>query len=259
MRRCLLPSPGSLRLVPLLQRYYEALRPPDSLLAALRCPLGDTLERLSFVPVRLQTQSRRIIPEFAIPVTPDPVDFRELSGSPKFPGNPHDHSPCSSTPAGSSTRYGTRGQRTRHGPRTKAQRGLPTIANFGAQSHGFWSRCLRLVVMVSHHCTQDSLPAAGPSFAGRDSNPQGFYERFLSIVLVLLSRAFLARALFWRFSIIASSLPSASLTAGHYPQHSTLHAPRHPRRHPPGPAGAGRAQTLPSWLLPGTNRRIAKD
>ena len=35
--------------------------------------------------------------------------------------------------------------------------------------------------MVSHHCTQDSLPAAGPSFAGRDSNPQGFYERFLSI------------------------------------------------------------------------------
>ena len=26
--------------------------------------------------------------------------------------------------------YGTRGQRTRHGPRTKAKRGLPTIANF---------------------------------------------------------------------------------------------------------------------------------
>ena len=36
MRRCLLPSPGSLRLVPLLQRYYEALRPPDSRFAALR-------------------------------------------------------------------------------------------------------------------------------------------------------------------------------------------------------------------------------
>jgi len=131
--------------------------------------------------VRLQTRSRRIIPEFAVPVTPDPVDFRELSGSPKFPGNPHDHSPCSSTPAGPGTRYGTRGQRTRHGPRIKAKRGLLTVASFGAQSHGFWSRCLRLVVMVSHHCTQDSLPAAGPSFAGRDSNPQGFYERFLSI------------------------------------------------------------------------------
>jgi len=31
---------------------------------------------------------------------------RELSGSPKFPGNPRDHSPCSSTPAGPGTRYG---------------------------------------------------------------------------------------------------------------------------------------------------------
>ena len=88
------------------------------------------MERLSFVPVRLQTQSRRIIPEFAVPVAPDPVDFRELSGSPKFPGNPHDHSPCSSTPAGPGTRYGTRGQRTRHGPRVEPKRGLLTSSKF---------------------------------------------------------------------------------------------------------------------------------
>ncbi len=68
-------------------------------------------------------------------------------------------------------------------------------------------------------------------------------------------------ALFWRFSIIASSLPSASLTAGHYPlaPRSTPHAPRPTRRHPPGPAGASRARTLPRWLLLGTNHRIAKD
>ena len=80
--------------------------------------------------MRLQTQSRRIIPEFAVPVAPDPVDFRELSGSPKFPGNPHDHSPCSSTPAGPGTRYGTRGQRTRHGPRVEPKRGLLTSSKF---------------------------------------------------------------------------------------------------------------------------------
>ncbi len=206
--------------------------------------------------MRLQTRSRRIIPEFAVPVTPDPVDFRELSGSPKFPGNPHDHSPCSSTPAGPGTRYGTRGQRTRHGPRIKAKRGLLTVASFGAQSHGFWSRCLRLVVMVSHHCTQDSLPAAGPSLAGRDFNPQGFYERFLSIKLVLLSRAFLAQASFWRFSITAGS---AFNFTDNWPLSSrpTLHAPRltlHARS-----AGSGRAQTLPRWLLPATDRRIVKD
>src|ERR1035437_5336517 len=36
MRRCPLPSPGSLRLVPLAQRYYEALRLPAARLAALR-------------------------------------------------------------------------------------------------------------------------------------------------------------------------------------------------------------------------------
>jgi hypothetical protein len=47
--------------------------------------LGDTLERLRFVPVRPQTHSRGIIPEFALPVAPDPVFFRELSGSPTFP------------------------------------------------------------------------------------------------------------------------------------------------------------------------------
>ena len=118
-------------MVPLLHRYYEALRLPDSLFRRTSFPsLGDTLERLSFVPVRLQTQSRRIIPEFAVPVAPDPVDFRELSGSLKFPGNPHDHSPCSSTPAGPGTRYGTRGQRTRHGPRVEPKRGLLTSSKF---------------------------------------------------------------------------------------------------------------------------------
>jgi hypothetical protein len=111
-----------------------------------------------------------------------PVDFEEPSGSPKFPGNPLDHSPCSPTPAGSSARYGTRGQRTRHGPRLKPRRGLPTTSEvFGAQSHGVWSGCLRLVVAVSRPCTQDSLPAAGPSSAGRDSNPQSSYERFPSV------------------------------------------------------------------------------
>src|SRR5208283_2394832 len=51
-------------------------------------------------------------------------------------------------------------------------------------------------------------------------------------------------------------LPSASLTTGHYPlaPRLTLHAPRPLGRRPPGPAGSGRAQTLPRWLLPATDR-----
>ena len=96
-----------------------------------------------------------------------------------FPGNPHDHSPCSSTPAGPSTRYGTMGQRTRHGPRTKAQRGLPTIANFGAQSHGFWSRCLRLEVEVTRHRAR-LASGCWSQLCRTGFDPQGFYERFLN-------------------------------------------------------------------------------
>jgi len=96
-----------------------------------------------------------------------------------FPGNPHDHSPCSPTPAGPGTRYGTRGQRTRHGPRTKAQRGLPTIANFGAQSHGFWSRCLRLEVEVTRHRAR-LASGCWSQLCRTGFDPQGFYERFLN-------------------------------------------------------------------------------
>jgi len=96
-----------------------------------------------------------------------------------FPGNPHDHSPCSSTPAGPSTRYGTKGQRTRHGPRTKAQRGLPTVANFGAQSHGFWSRCLRLEVEVTRHRAR-LASGCWSQLCRTGFDPQGFYERFLN-------------------------------------------------------------------------------
>ena len=45
-----------------------------------------------------------------------------------------------------------------------------------------------------------------------------------------------------------------ALTTGHY-----SHAPRATRLHPPVPAGSGRAQTLPRWLLPDTDSRFGKD
>ena len=77
MRRHPLRSPGSLGRVPPLRRYYEALRLPDSPSRRTSFPsLGDTLERLRFVPVRPQTRGRRIILEFAVPVAPGPVFFR---------------------------------------------------------------------------------------------------------------------------------------------------------------------------------------
>jgi hypothetical protein len=45
-----------------------------------------------------------------------------------------------------------------------------------------------------------------------------------------------------------------ALTTGRY-----SHTPRSTRLHPPVPAGSGRAQTLPRWLLPDTDRRIGKN
>ena len=192
--------------------------------------------------MRLQTPSRRIIPEFAGPVAPEPVDFRGLPGSPKFPGNPHDHSPCSSTPAGPSTRYGTKGQRTRHGPRTKAQRGLPTVANFGAQSHGFWSRCLRLEVEVTRHRAR-LASGCWSQLCRTGFDPQGFYERFLnwnsSSFPELHGASFV-----WALFITASSLPSDSLANYSLATH---HAHS-------GPTGSGRVAGPPRWLLPATDR-----
>ena len=154
-----------------------------------------------------------------------------------FPGNPHDHSPCSSTPAGPSTRYGTKGQRTRHGPRTKAQRGLPTIANFGAQSHGFWSRCLRLEVEVTRHRAR-LASGCWSQLCRTGFDPQGFYERFLnrnSSSFPELHGASFVLALFSH-----RRLPPFGF-AGHTHSPATRHSPLPPT-------------TLPRWLLPATDR-----
>jgi hypothetical protein len=132
------------------------------LLGATSFPsLGDTSDRLRFVPVRPQTPGRRIVPEFAVPVAPGPVVFEELSGSPKFPGNPHDHSPCSPTPVGPDPRERTPCKRIRRGPRIRRRRRLAT-----SRISGFYHTAFGLAVYASQWklpaTTQDSLPVAGP-------------------------------------------------------------------------------------------------
>src|SRR4029079_14900560 len=123
--------------------------------------LGDTSDRLRFVPARPQTLSRRIIPEFVVPVAPVPVVFEELAGSPKFPGNPRDHSPCSQTPVGPDPRERTPCQRIRHGPRTRRKRRLTTSSIFGLHTTRF-GLAVHASQWKSPATTQDSLPVAGP-------------------------------------------------------------------------------------------------
>ena len=51
--------------------------------------------------------------------------------------------------------------------------------------------------------------------------------------------------------------PPASSLQFHWPLITIL--PSHAPRPTPGPAGSGRAQTLPRWLLPDTDSRFGKD
>jgi|GEM_PF-3133660 len=58
-----------------------------------------------------------------------------------------------------------------------------------------------------------------------------------------------------------AALTASSFSSFHWPL-ATDHcspATRPSSRRPPGPAGSGRAQTLPRWLLPDTDRRISKE
>jgi hypothetical protein len=87
--------------VPLLHRYYEMLRHPANLPAALRCAsLGGTTPRAC---VRASTQTRRRsgAGSFKVWQPPDASDYREgVAGSPRFLDSPNAATPCSSTPAG---------------------------------------------------------------------------------------------------------------------------------------------------------------
>ena len=62
------------------------------------------------------------------------------------------------------------------------------------------------------------------------------------------------RELCFGFSIAASFVSSISLATGYWLLTTIL--PSHAPRPPPGLAGSGRAQALPRWLLPDTDRRI---
>ena len=90
---------GVPRMVPPLQRYYGTLRLPAVLLATFDC-----------FTRRYHRFARGLLPsvvgvppgarELSVPVSPSGISM-ETAGSPRFPGNPDGHCPCSSTPAGS--------------------------------------------------------------------------------------------------------------------------------------------------------------
>ncbi len=70
----------------------------------------------------------------------------ETTGPPRFLEDPHVDMPCSSTPAGPNLPGQLRAS-TR--PPLMQRRGRPASSNFGAQSHGLSTRCLRFVGRVT--------------------------------------------------------------------------------------------------------------
>ena len=76
---------------------------------------------------------------------PDKYAWRR-PGSPKFLGNPDVPAPCSRTPARPTYQVN---KVDRHGPTHIVPRGLSTKGNFGAQSHGISTGCLRFAVTIA--------------------------------------------------------------------------------------------------------------
>jgi hypothetical protein len=86
--------------------------------------------------------------------------------------------PCSQTPARLACQVATAGQ---HGPTCRVRRGLSTRGNFGAQSHGLSTGCLRFAVRLAppHARLASGCP---PSSTRRDWLPAGF-RRKVSVML----------------------------------------------------------------------------
>ena len=172
--RRLLPFLGSAGTVPRVQRYYEALRVPAARPATLRfLRMTVTTPRACVRSAKPDAGLEPGVFGLVTPRRPVIIDV-ETAGRPKFLGNPPVPTPCSSTPAGS-TPPGHCGELTRSPMRQR--RGLQTKGNFGAQSHGFSTHCLRFVRWVT---PQDARLASGcwPALPDGIDYPQSSDERF---------------------------------------------------------------------------------
>ena len=107
------------------------------------------------------------------PRLPDRVAWRR-PGSPRFLRNPPVPLPCSPTPAGP-TRQALR--RRRRGPRYVHNEGSHDHYSFGAQSHGFGTRCLRFVRCLATRdasLTSRCWPLCGAGLVTRRTPRKGF-------------------------------------------------------------------------------------
>jgi|SRR5271157_2802688 len=124
---------------------------------------------------------------------------------------------------------------------------------------GCWPQATALVPLTTGHWSSASRhsPLFSRSAPLASSRKLGSFSGSIPPWLVLTNNLSTTntRAI-WLCSGAFLSPPARFLRI-HWPlsSRSTLHAPRPT----PGPAGSGRAWTLPRWLLPDTDNRIGKD
>jgi hypothetical protein len=175
--------------VPPFRRYYEMLRPPAVPFAALRCL------RLAIPPLR-----SLFVPDGPGRWTVDhpgvghpalhPASYSGNGWVSQVPGQPLCPYALFSDPGRIEDARPLR--RLDVAPDTRTTKAPDKKKDFGAQSHGLGTGCLRFVLAVTRH---DARLASGcsakPGRAGF-CYPQGCDERFLSSNLLPLSQAFLA-------------------------------------------------------------------
>ena len=126
----------------------------------------------------------------------------------QVPGEPSWPFALFSDPGGTGCALGTNCQRTRRGPRIEPRRRAPTNADFGAQSHGIWSGCLRLAGAVTRHHAR-LASGCWSQLCRVGFVPTGFLRKVSEIWWsFLLSRAFVARGSV--FSFVSPRKPNLS-------------------------------------------------
>jgi hypothetical protein len=168
MRRCPLPSPGSLGSVPLAQGYYGTLRLPAAHLAALRCL------HLAIPPLRPICSHR---PGRAAGGTGSWYSGSRagnVGGNGRVSQVPERPScPCALLldPGRTDTRQAVAA--SRRGPRLCQPRWLPQQRRFRGSIARHWDSLSTLRREGHPSTTQDSLPAAGQALPGGIRSPAG--------------------------------------------------------------------------------------
>jgi hypothetical protein len=174
---CPLPSTGSLGMVPPLRRYYEALRSPDSHFAALRfLRLAIPWSVWFSSPCGLRHQADGSSWSLLYRLLPIRPSSRNCPDLPSSQGTLVTIRPVLRPRRDRICGLGPVVNRSGKAPASNHNGGSPQTDDFGAQSHGIWSGCLRLAGRVAPPPRKTRFRLLVPSNRAGFA-PAGFYRK----------------------------------------------------------------------------------